>query len=281
MTLEEKTIELQSQFPPLKAEQIIEILKNFTPDEEVLDEVEETEVVEEGKPPAVAETDTTVTAETNEVSDPSDSGDGKSQFSPSALANLDIINQRALRFKEQQDFENNIDGVKTDAILKKFKPGTDERAAVYYQLNLAPDETVDKNVYDAIKQYDEKQKNLEKFKKGETRDAYGVQDLLPEVDFSSVKKALSGVDGKEGEAETEEEVKIQLTAENLDNVSKYMDQLAKDPGLKDYKSIDELMKKSKAEIAGDVFLINMPLGLESAWEGTKTAFVDFIDKSMK
>ncbi|MHC4316866.1 MAG: hypothetical protein ACYSW3_30870, partial [Planctomycetota bacterium] len=139
----------------------------------------------------------------------------------------------------------------------------------------------DKNVYDAVKQYDEKQKNLENFKKGETRDAYGIQDLLPEVDFSSVKKALSGVDKKEGEAETKEEVKIQLTAENLDNVSKYMDQLAEDPELKDYKSIDELMKKSKAEIAGDVFLINMPLGLESAWEGSKATFVDFINKSMK
>ena len=50
MTLEEKTIELQSQFPPLKVEQIIEILKNFKPDEEVVEETEETlteEVVDE------------------------------------------------------------------------------------------------------------------------------------------------------------------------------------------------------------------------------------------
>jgi len=100
MTLEEKTIELQSQFPPLKIEQIIEILKNFKPDEEVVDEVEETpteENKEEGKPPAVAEKDTTVTAEKNEVSDPLDSGDGKSQLDPYALRNLDIINQRAER----------------------------------------------------------------------------------------------------------------------------------------------------------------------------------------
>ena len=58
---------------------------------------ETTEVVEEGKPPAVAETDTTVTAETNEVSDPSDSGDGTSQLSPYDLRNLDIIDQRAER----------------------------------------------------------------------------------------------------------------------------------------------------------------------------------------
>ena len=100
MTLEEKTIELQSQFPPLKIEQIIEILKNFKPDEEVINEVEETpteENKEEGKPPAVVETGTTVTAETNEVSDPSDSGNGTSQLSPYALRNLDIIGQRAER----------------------------------------------------------------------------------------------------------------------------------------------------------------------------------------
>ena len=59
--------------------------------------VETTKVVEEGKPPAVVETDTTVTAETNEVSDPSDSGDGESQLSPYNLAQLDLINQRAER----------------------------------------------------------------------------------------------------------------------------------------------------------------------------------------
>ncbi len=80
MTLEEKTIELQSQFPPLKVEQIIEILKNFKPTEETVEDVEETtteETKEEVKEPAVAEKDTTVTAETTEVSEPSDSGDGE------------------------------------------------------------------------------------------------------------------------------------------------------------------------------------------------------------
>jgi hypothetical protein len=83
MTLEEKTIELQSQFPPLKVEQIIEILKNFTPDEETVEDVEETtteETKEEVKEPAVAEKDTTVTAEKTEVSEPLDSGDGELPF---------------------------------------------------------------------------------------------------------------------------------------------------------------------------------------------------------
>ena len=63
MTLEEKTIELQSQFPPLKVEQIIEILKNFKPTEETVEDVEETtteETTKEVKEPAVAEKDTTV-----------------------------------------------------------------------------------------------------------------------------------------------------------------------------------------------------------------------------
>ena len=70
--------------------------KENQPEETEVSE-ETTEVVEEGKPPAVVEKDTTVTAETNEVSDPSDSGDGTSQLSPYALRNLDIIGQRAER----------------------------------------------------------------------------------------------------------------------------------------------------------------------------------------
>ena len=62
MTLEEKTIELQSQFPPLKVEQIIEILKNFKPDEEVVKEVEETPTEE-----VVSETEVTSDEQTPEA----------------------------------------------------------------------------------------------------------------------------------------------------------------------------------------------------------------------
>ena len=53
--------------------------KTHTPKkaEEKVEVVKEIKVPEEGKQPAVAETGTTVAAETNEVSEPSDSGDGE------------------------------------------------------------------------------------------------------------------------------------------------------------------------------------------------------------
>ena len=78
MTLEEKTIELQSQFPPLKVEQIIEILKNFTPDEEA-----EVEVKSDEQTPEVGNQDSSITPDpvveqtNNTGSDLSDSGDGE------------------------------------------------------------------------------------------------------------------------------------------------------------------------------------------------------------
>ena len=95
MTLEEKTIELQSQFPPLKVEQIIEILKNFTPDEKVVDEVEETsteqvasetevtsneQVPEAGNQDSSIAPDPVVEQTNNAGSDPLDSGDGELPF---------------------------------------------------------------------------------------------------------------------------------------------------------------------------------------------------------
>ncbi len=82
MLLIEKVQELQAIQPPLDSTEIkrrIEEWKSSTsykaPEE--MEVKETTEVVKEGNSPAVAETDTTVTAETNEVSDPSDSGDGE------------------------------------------------------------------------------------------------------------------------------------------------------------------------------------------------------------
>ena len=95
MTLEEKTIELQSQFPPLTIEQIIEILKNFTPDEEVVEEVEETpteevvnetEVADDEQASEVGNQDSSIAPDpvveqtNNAGSDPLDSGDGELPF---------------------------------------------------------------------------------------------------------------------------------------------------------------------------------------------------------
>ncbi len=66
---------------------------------------ETTEVVEEGKPPAVVEKDTTVTADTNEVSDPLDSGSGKPTFT--SMYDEDIVAQNSLN-KINQNIERSI-----------------------------------------------------------------------------------------------------------------------------------------------------------------------------
>ena len=238
-----------------------------------------------------------------------ESGSGTSQLDPIAEFNLDIINQRAERKtlqdarKNLQEFEEkkfdfnkiheNVFGKsieesekdkkkykqdQVNSILKKYEPNTPERAVAYYQLELAPDSTVDTKTYEAVVDYNENLKNLEKFKKGKTKDAYNIQGLLPDVDASDIQRALSGVNRGEEIPKTEESKKIKLTLENLDNISKFMEELDKDPELKDFKSISEMLEKSKLEILGDTFLINMPLGLEATWEATKGIIVDGIDE---
>ena len=238
-----------------------------------------------------------------------ESGSGTSQLDPIAEFNLDVINQRAERKtlqdarKNLQEFEEkkfdfnkiheNVFGKsieesekdkkkykqdQVNSILKKYEPNTPERAVAYYQLELAPDSTVDTKTYEAVVDYNENLKNLEKFKKGKTKDAYNIQGLLPDVDASDIQRALSGVNRGEEIPKTEESKKIKLTLENLDNISKFMEELDKDPELKDFKSISEMLEKSKLEILGDTFLINMPLGLEATWEATKGIIVDGIDE---
>ena len=106
--------------------------------------------VEEVKTNGAAETDAAVVP-TPEASESSDSGDGTSysMFNEEAIAsqNLDIINQRALNYKEQQDFDDNVDGVKTKAILKQLPLNSTQRTDYYIDKNLATDDTIDKDYY--------------------------------------------------------------------------------------------------------------------------------------
>ena len=263
---------------------------------------------EEVKIEGVAETtDATVPPKTPDASENLESGSGQSQLNP----NLDLINRRAenktlddaranlQKFEEKKfDFNKIHENVfgksieesekdkkkykqdQINSILKKYEPNTPERAVAYYQLDLAPDSTVDTKTYEAIVDYNENLKNLEKLKKGETKDAYNIQGLLPEVDATDIQRALSGVNRGEEIPKTKENEKIKLTLENLDNISKFMEELDKDPDLKDFKSITD-SPKGKLEIIGDTFLINMPLGLEATWEATKGIVVDGLDQLTK
>lgn len=263
---------------------------------------------DEVKTEGVAETtDATVPPKTPDASENLESGSGKSQLNP----NLDLINRRAenkilddaranlQKFEEKKfDFNKIHENVfgksieesekdkkkykqdQINSILKKYEPNTPERAVAYYQLDLAPDSTVDTKTYEAVVDYNENLKNLEKLKKGETKDAYNIQGLLPEVDATDIQRALSGVNRGEEIPKTKENEKIKLTLENLDNISKFMEELDKDPDLKDFKSITD-SPKGKLEIIGDTFLINMPLGLEATWEATKGIVVDGLDQLTK
>ena len=106
-----------------------------------VEEVKEKVVVEEDAPAATIP----------EASESSDSGSGTSysMFNEEAIAsqNLDIINQRALNYKEQQDFDNNVDGVKTKAILKQLPLNSKQRTDYYIDKNLATDDTINEDYY--------------------------------------------------------------------------------------------------------------------------------------
>ena len=233
-----------------EAEEVVE-----TPVEEVKTEV----VVEEGVPAAT----TPVTPEN------SDSGSGTSYsiFDEEAIAsqNLDVINQRALNYKEQQDFDDNVNGVKTKAILDKYEIGSDERTLAYKQLNLAPDDTINKDLYEAYDSYIKDTKKLsKKIAEVQEGDAYDIQGL-PKVDFNKVKNALGN--------NTEDYNNFVASVNNLDQVSDYIEKIQKEKIKPKPMTISER--------AAGSFLVNLPLGLENAWETSKATAVDLIDKAMK
>jgi len=241
---------IENKWGQQEVEEVIE-----TPVEEVKEKV----VVEEDAPAAT----------TPEASESSDSGSGTSysMFDEEAIASqsLDIINQRASNYKEQQDFDNNVDGVKTKAILDKYEIGSDERTLAYKQLNLAPDNTINKDLYKAYDSYIEDAEKLsEKVVEVQEGDAYGIQGL-PKVDFSKVGEAL-------GE-DTEDYNNFVASVENLDQVSDYIEKIKKEK--------IEPKPMTIGERAAGSFLVNLPLGLENAWESSKATAVDLIDKSMK
>ena len=87
-----------------------------------------------------------------------------------------------------------------------------------------------------------------------------IEDYQKPVDFNAIGKAL----GKN----MPEVEKVKLTIDNLDQVSDYIEQLSKE----DIKEVPQTL----ADRAAGAFLVNVPLQLESFWEGSKAAGIDFI-----
>ncbi len=133
MTLLEYITSLQDQ--GLSQEEIFAKAQEFkgrTKTEEV--EVVEAPVeapVEEVKTEVDVEKDATA-ATTPVASESLSSGSGESTFTSmydedaTASQGLDIINQRALRLKAEKDFDADVGGVKTKAILSKLPLGSNK-----------------------------------------------------------------------------------------------------------------------------------------------------------
>ncbi len=92
MTLLEYVTSLQDQ--GLSDEEVFAKAQEWKKENQPKEEKVEVETIEEVKEPAVAEKDTTVTAETTEVSEPLDSGSGKPTFV--SMYDEDVISENSL-----------------------------------------------------------------------------------------------------------------------------------------------------------------------------------------
>ena len=227
MTLLEYVASLQDQ--GLSSEDIFAKAQEFkekNKTEEVEVETIETPEVEEVKIEGVAETtDATVPPKTPDASETpfSDAiyGDGDSQYQEGDFNKIheNVFGKSIKEFEEEQK-QYRQDQI--NSILKEHKPGTPERTIAYYQLELAPDDTINKNLYNAYDKYQKEKKEGEQFSDFFTR----IQQEALEI------------------AEKQRKEKI--------------------------------AKMTTAEQAEAVFVNNIPIQLEQAWEGTKAAFVNWI-----
>ena len=227
MTLLEYVASLQDQ--GLSSEDIFAKAQEFkekNKTEEVEVETIETPEVEEVKIEGVAETtDATVSPKTPDASETpfSDAiyGDGDSQYQEGDFNKIhENVFGKSIKEFEKQQKQYRQDQI--NSILKEHKPGTPERTIAYYQLELAPDDTINKDLYSAYDKYQKEKKEGEQFSDFFTR----MQQEALEI------------------AEKQRKEKI--------------------------------AKMTTAEQAEAVFVNNIPIQLEQAWEGTKAAFVNWI-----
>ena len=190
---------------------------------------------EEVKIEGVAETtDATVPPKTPDASENLESGNGQSQLNP----NLDLINRRAenkilddaranlQKFEEKKfDFNKIHENVfgksieesekdkkkykqdQINSILKKHKPGTPERTIAYYQLELAPDETINKDLYSAYDKYQKDKKEGEQFSDFITRTQ---QEALEIAEKQRKEKIAKMTTAEQAEAVFLNNIPIQL-----------------------------------------------------------------------
>ena len=188
-------------------------------------------------------------------------GFGSAQFMSDAMNNVttDILGNRSIETK-----------VTNKDILKKFKIGSDDRTKAYFQLNLKPDDTINKELFETIKNQDNRTKEevVEDLNEG---DIYNTG--LPSIDFDKIGKSL-GYETKEYEA-------AKLSIENLDRVSEYIENIKKEKEI----SPEKFTKISQNPLLDDTMSVlskvigsadNIALGWENAYEASKGMGVDFL-----
>ena len=179
-----------------------------------------------------------------------ESGSGTSQLDPIAEFNLDVINQRAERKtlqdsrKNLQEFEEkkfdfnkiheNIFGKSIEesekdkkkykqdqinSILKEHKPGTPERTIAYYQLELAPDKTINKDLYSAYDKYQKEKKEGEQFSDFTTRTQ---QEALEIAEKQRKEKIAKMTTAEQAEAVFINNIPIQLEQQWEDTKSLFV-----------------------------------------------------------
>ena len=213
MTLLEYVTSLQDT--GLSQEEIFAKAQEFkgrTKTEEV--EVVETPVEEVKVNDVADQTDATV-ASTNKASEKpfSDAiyGSGESQYQEVDFNKIhENVFGKSIEESEKEEKQYKQDQV--EDILGKYDIGSDERTIAYKQLDLAPDDTINKDLYEAYDSYvEDREKLIEKVEEVQEGDSYGIQGL-PKVDFSKVGEAL----GKD----TKDYNNFVASVENLDQVSR-------------------------------------------------------------
>jgi predicted kinase len=212
MTLVEYVASLQDQ--GLSSEDIFAKAQEFkekNKTEEVEVKTIETPEVKEVKIEGVAETtDATVPPKTPDASETpfSDAiyGNGDSQYQEGDFNKIheNVFGKSIKEFeKEQKQYRQD----QINSILKEHKPGTPERTIAYYQLELAPDDTINKDLYGAYDKYQKEKKEGEQFSDFFTRTQ---QEALEIAEKQRKEKIAKMTTAEQAEAVFLNNIPIQL-----------------------------------------------------------------------
>jgi hypothetical protein len=189
-------------------------------------------------------------------------GFGSKQFMLDAMNNVttDFMGNRFVKVSKEEQINN---------VLSNFKVGSDERTAAYFQLGLKPDDTINKELFEQIKNQDNRTEKeiLEDLNEG---DIYNTG--MPSVDFAAIGKAL-GNDQQAKEA-------VAVTFDNLNNVESYIEELkkAEEKGEFEVKVSENPLLDDSMKVAFQVIgaADNIAIGWENAYESSKAMGVDFL-----